>query len=128
MKIRGDFVTNSSSVSYILTTKKEIADLWIRQFPTSGQSQLLKFVKDQIERNGQKIQICGEELYSMIIKFSTDGDAVSLDEYTKGKSVNETDFSKLSDEEMWGIIYWIIMEGEMKNLLAGIGATMIETF
>lgn len=126
MKIRGDFVTNSSSVSYILTMKKEIAELWIRHY-AGGQAQLLEFIKNEFERNGQRVEIDGEEIYHMKINFDTEGDCASLGDYTHGNSLRQTDFSALSDDEMWAIIYGIIMEGKMDNLLS-IGATMVDTY
>ena len=49
MKIRGDFVTNSSSVSYILTMKEDVFDVNIAQQRDNGLGNFLVLLKIKLK-------------------------------------------------------------------------------
>ena len=124
MKIRGDFVTNSSSTSFILTAKEDIIDANLKHYKTTdkiGLVQLLTFVKDELKKEGNTTQIKGEDYYFTIKKFNI-GKSVFLDDSINPDKISKTDFSKLSNEEMWDLINWIVVKGQSKDLY-GIGAT-----
>lgn len=124
MKIRGDFVTNSSSASFILTAKEDIIDLNIAHFEKKGKIgivQLLKFIKEELKTGGAKTQIGGKEVYFTQKKFSI-GKDVFLGDDLDPEDIPKTDFSNLSEEEMWALINWIIIRGKGRNLY-GVGAT-----
>jgi hypothetical protein len=127
MKIRGDFVTNSSSVSYILTMKKEMGDLWAEHLTKAGYGQLIRFLRKEMLEKGKIVNVNGEELYSMSVRFRSDGDGIDYKDYSKKGTLFDADFSKCSDEEMWGIIYGILIDGEIQQLYC-FGATMVDTF
>jgi hypothetical protein len=124
VKIRGDFVTNSSSASFILTAKEDIIDLNIAHFEKKGKVgivQLLKFIKEELKNNGTKTQIGDKEVYFTQKKFSIGKDVFLGDELSP-EDIPQTDFSNLTEEEMWALINWIIIRGKGRNLY-GVGAT-----
>jgi len=124
LKIRGDFVTNSSSTSYILTAKEDIIDVNLKHFKKTdkiGLVQLLTFVKDELKKTGHTTEINDEDYYFTVKKFNI-GKSVFLDDSIKQDEISETDFSKLSNAEMWDLINWIVVKGQSKDLY-GIGAT-----
>ena len=77
-----------------------------------------------MEQKGTKTNMAGEELYTMPITFNTD-EVISLDDFAKAKPKDQIDFSNLSDEEMWGLIYGMLIYGNTE-FLYGIGATLIK--
>jgi hypothetical protein len=126
LKIRGDFVTNSSSTSFILTAKEDIFDVNIEHFTKTGKIgvvQLLNFLKNEMKNEGKQAKIGDNEFYFTQKKFLI-GKSIKLDENIDPNEIASTDFSKLSDEEMWNLINWIVVKGKGKDLY-GIGATQI---
>ena len=126
MKIRGDFVTNSSSTSFILTAKEDIFDVNIEHFTKTGKIgvvQLLNFLKNEMKKEGKQAKIGDNEFYFTQKKFLI-GKSIKLDENIDPDEIASTDFSKLSDEELWNLINWIVVKGKGKDLY-GIGATQI---
>lgn len=126
MKIRGDFVTNSSSTSFILTAKEDIFDVNIEHFTKTGKKgvvQLLNFLKNEMKNEGKQAKIGDNEFYFTQKKFLI-GKSIKLDENIDPDEIASTDFSKLSDEELWNLINWIVVKGKSKDLY-GIGATQI---
>lgn len=126
LKIRGDFVTNSSSTSFILTAKEDIFDVNIEHFTKTGKIgvvQLLNFLRNEMKNEGKEAKIGDNEFYFTQKKFLI-GKSIKLDEKIDPNEIASTDFSKLSDEEMWNLINWIVVKGKGKDLY-GIGATQI---
>ena len=124
MKIRGDFVTNSSSTSFILTAKEDIFDVNIEHFTKTGKIcvvQLLNFLKNEMKNEGKQAKI-GDNIFYFTQKKFLIGKSIKLDENIDPDAIASTDFSKLSDEELWNLINWIVVKGKD---LYGIGATQI---
>ena len=124
MKIRGDFVTNSSSTSFILTAKEDIFDVNLEHFDKTGKIgvvQLLTFLRNELEKEGNKTRIGNDEVYFTQKKFKI-GKSIVLNEDIDPEEIASTDLSKLSDDEMWNLINWIVVKGKGKDLY-GIGAT-----
>jgi len=106
--------------------KKEMADMWIRFFTSTGQTKILEFLKRKMEQKGTKTNVATEELYTMPITFNTD-EVISLDDFAKAKPKDQIDFSNLSDEKMWGLIYGMLTHGNTQSL-HGIGAILIKHY
>jgi hypothetical protein len=124
LKIRGDFVTNSSSTSFILTAKEDIFDVNIEHFEKTGKIgvvQLLKFLRNELEKVGNKTKIGNDEVYFTQKKFKI-GKSITLIDNIDPEAIASTDFSKLSNEEMWNLINWIVIKGKAKDIY-GVGAT-----
>lgn len=124
MKIRGDFVTNSSSTSFILTAKEDIFDVNIEHFTKTGKIgvvQLLSFLKDEMKNEGNQAKIGDNNFYFTKKKFLI-GKSININKDIDPDKIASTDFSKLSDEEMWNLINWIVVKGKGKDLY-GVGAT-----
>ncbi len=124
LKIRGDFVTNSSSTSFILTAKEDIFDVNIEHFEKTGKIgvvQLLKFLRNELEKVGNKTKIGNDEVYFTQKKFKI-GKSITLIDNIDPEAIASTDFSKLSNEEMWNLINWIVIKGKTKDIY-GVGAT-----
>jgi hypothetical protein len=124
MKIRGDFVTNSSSTSFILTAKEDIFDVNLEHFNKTGKIgvvQLLTFLRNELEKEGNKTRIGNDEVYFTQKKFKI-GKSIVLNEDIDPEEIASTDLSKLSDNEMWNLINWIVVKGKGKDLY-GMGAT-----
>ncbi|WP_321423178.1 hypothetical protein [uncultured Methanobacterium sp.] len=124
MKIRCDFVTNSSSASFVITVKEDIVDANIKHYQESGKKgrvQLLTFLKNELKKGGYKTHMGSGEYYFTIKEFAL-GKSIELDEKIDPEKIAFTDFSDLSDEEMWKLINWIIIKGGSRDLF-GVGAT-----
>ncbi len=128
MKIRGDFVTNSSSVSFILTMKEDIVDQKIKLFRNGGGAEFLKHVKNKIKNEGHKTVLDGEEIYSLKLTFDT-GNAIPLDGFNDDEffcvdAFCDLDISSLTDDELNEFLNWTIL---YPQYLSGIGLTKTYT-
>jgi hypothetical protein len=124
MKIRTDFVTNSSSVSYILTMCEDMVDVHMRFYNIEerdpSKAKVIKTLRDDMQKNGTCVFFEGKEIIAKRIKFSTDE--------TLTEDIRETPIEKMTDEELWSYIYGeYILDGKLAGV-RGFGVTQIETY
>ncbi|MCP1298731.1 hypothetical protein NK356_06105 [Chryseobacterium sp. S0630] len=129
MKIRNDFVSNSSSVSYIITMKKELLETMERAFGHHADKEMAKirdFVKEDLIQNGTRVYLGDEDIYYKKIEFDTDG-GTNTKEWIEAEG-KEVDLSQMDDEEIWKYIYGeYIMKGELGKIY-GFGVTQTQTY
>lgn len=119
MKIRSDYVTNSSSVSYILTMNEDMVRIF-REVILREKRPLYDVIANLI-RQGEKNTVCGKEVRSIVLKFKTD-EGVGVEAIESAP-----DYSRMTEDEIMPYIYTYVMEGKLPNLIA-FGATQVDTF
>jgi hypothetical protein len=129
MKIRLDFVTNSSSVSYLVTMNLEIANVYeeinSKYSRDAVMQRIYNTLKDDILKDGTRAYLDDKEIYYKTYHFSTDE---IMDDDSYGKPITEVDFSKMSDEELWAYIRGEYIMKCNINKLGGFGVTQTETY
>jgi hypothetical protein len=137
LKIRADFVTNSSSVSYILTVHPDVSDIMLRAHGHKDRStaftQLLAFARDKIMSEGTPVHVGGDTLYALPVKFQTDGDGELLETYgiTHQNVFTDALPTGLPDDKMLALLYGVLIfsdEATVLHQLGGFGATQTDTF
>lgn len=124
MKIRADFVTNSSSVSYILTLCDEMVDVHMRFYSIEETNPVLakivNMVREDIQKTGTRVYLEGKDIMTKRVSFSTD--EVTLDDFSQSQ------IEEMSDEDLWSYILGkYIMEGKLSGFM-GFGITQVETY
>ena len=128
MKIRTDFVTNSSSVSYILTMKEDMVRVHLRFYKGGfkrGEDKIAEFLRKFMLEKGTRVFIENEEIYTHKVHFSTD--ETMLDS-TLELPPDQMDFSSMDEDDLWAYIFGeYILQGRLKNI-DGFGITQTETY
>lgn len=103
MKIRTDFVTNSSSVSYIITMDSKVVEKFNELGTESEKSSkriILDTIFDDMKENGTKIDLDERETY--IRKYVIRPKADTM--YDSDIEEKDIDFSTMSNEDLWKYI------------------------
>lgn len=132
MKLRTDFVTNSSSVSYIVTMDLDIVDLFIRNFQDSenmkGTIRLAEALKAYLIENGTVNYLHNHEIYSCLMDFHDD-DGSSITKEILEMNGDNTDPLKMNETELFAYIKGELLQNrKLTELLNGFGTTQVEQY
>jgi len=132
MKMRTDFVTNSSSVSYIVTMDLSMVDCFIKNFQESetmkGTIRLAEAMRDYLLENGTVNYLHNHEIYSCLIEFNDD-DGSSVTKEILEKNGDNSDPLKMNETDLFAYIKGELLQNKkLSNLLNGFGATQVEQY
>lgn len=126
MKIRADFVTNSSSVSYLVSWSPEMADFIRlkngRYRGDAKKNRVHDALARDLETHGRRIDVDGTPVYYRKYGFQKKTDCL----FDGDSSAEPVDFASLDEERLWAYIRGeYLVNARLAAELKGFGAVQI---
>jgi hypothetical protein len=107
MKIRADFVTNSSSVSYIVSWSPDMAEfIHLKNNKYNGdikKNRIYSALIADLSKNGEKIQVGENVVFAK--KYGFIKKTECLYDSSFDKPIENVDFSTMEDDKLWAYIW-----------------------
>jgi len=121
-------VTNSSSVSFIVTMNLSMLDRFLNTFEKkfdTGKKRAVDLLKGELLEKGTRVMLEGVEIYTKHFKFNDGGDCMFADSYDK--PYGEIDFSGFEEKDIWALIYGEFIARNKISDVEGFGVTKVDT-
>ncbi|MFP3154927.1 hypothetical protein LQZ18_11000 [Lachnospiraceae bacterium ZAX-1] len=129
MKIRADFVTNSSSVSYIVSFNADMAD-WGKFIKTKRlgtdpkNERIFALISADLQKTGEVTEQNGNAILFKQYNFEKKPECKYDTSFET--PINEVDFAALTDDEVWAYIYGeYLVNARLGAELKGFGALQV---